>query len=108
MSTSGGPTTVSMTNATYARSVSGKESLINDFYGDIENLIKVLNGDKYAAFKKTIQENWTGVDADDFLADVEKTRKELQSKLTALKAKFNGAITSDAKQFLAFQDKNVK
>ena len=95
-------------SATYARSAAGKTKLKNDFSVDIANLIKVLNGDKYAAFKKTINQNWTGADATDFLNDVEKTRKDLESKLNALKNKFNSAIDTDAKQFSSFQAKNVK
>lgn len=109
MSTSGTvSTSVSMTDATYARSAAGNKTLQNDFSADIENLIKVLNGDKYASFKKTIEQNWTGADAEDFLNDVEKTRRSLQSKLTALKSKFNSAMSADAKQFASFQSKNVK
>lgn len=94
--------------ATYGRSSSGKAKLKNDFYGDIDNLIKVLNGDKYAAFKKTITQNWTGADATDFLNDIEKTRKALESNLKSLKSKFASAIDGDAKQFSSFQSKNVK
>ena len=101
-------TGLSMNSATYARSTSGATKLKNDFYGDIDNLIKVLNGDKYAAFKKTINTNWTGADATDFLNDVEKTRKDLEGKLKALKTKFNSAIDADQKQFTNFQSKNIK
>lgn len=97
-----------MTNATYGRSTSGKSKLYTDFCNDIENIIKVLNGDKYATFKRTVTENWVGVDADDFMADIEKTRVELQSKLRALKTRFYVAIDNDARQFASFQQKNVK
>ena len=95
-------------DATFARSIAGRKTLVNQFYADIENLVKILNGDKYAAFKKTIQKNWVGADADDFLADIEKTRGQLQTKLRALKTKFDTAMTSDANQFKKFQSTNVK
>ena len=101
-------TGLTINKATYGRSKKGKNSLKNDFAGDIAYLIKVLNGDKYAAFKKTITENWVGSDATDFLNDIEKTRKALQSKLNSLKTKFDGAINADATQFASFQSKNVK
>ena len=101
-------TGLSIGSATYARSTAGKAKLKNDFSADIANLIKVLNGDKYAAFKKAINENWTGADATDFLNDVEKTRKDLEGKLNALKSKFNSALDTDSKQFSSFQAKNIK
>lgn len=94
--------------ATHGRSSSGAVKLKNDFSGDIENLVKILNGDKYAAFKKVVSANWTGPDADDFLADIDKTRAQLVSKLRALKNQFNAAVDSDTRQFKSFQSKNVK
>ena len=99
---------LTMSAATYGRSTAGRTKLKNDFSGDIDNLIKILNGDKYAAFKKTIKENWVGADATDFLNDIEKSRKDLQNALNKLKTTFNGAIDADAKQFSSFQSKNVK
>ena len=94
--------------ADYGRSVNGAKKLQNDFVVDIEALIKVLNGDKYAEFKKVIKNNWVGADATDFLNDIEKTRKSLETSLRNLKTKFNGAIAADAKQFKKFQSRNVK
>ena len=94
--------------ASYGRSASGAKVLKNDFAGDIDNLIKVLNGDKYASFKKTIQTYWVGADATDFLNDIEKTRADLEKKLRSLKSTFNGAVDADIKQFGSFQSKNVK
>lgn len=99
---------LTMSAATYARSTAGRAKLKNDFAGDIDNLIKVLNGDKYAAFKKTINSNWSGADATDFLNDIDKSRRDLQKALNSLKTTFNGAIDADAKQFSSFQSKNVK
>lgn len=101
-------TGVTMSDATYARSKAGREKLKNDFAGDVDNLIKVLNGDKYAAFKKTITANWTGPDATDLLNDIEKTRAQLQRNLKALVDKFESAVDEDAKQFNNFQAKNIK
>ncbi len=99
---------LTMNAADYARSASGAKKLEADFLADIEALIKVLNGDKYATFKKTIKNNWVGADATDFLNDIEKTRKNLESSLRNLKTKFNAAIAADAKQFKNFQSKNIK
>ena len=65
-------------SATYGRSISGAKLLKNDFDGSIDYLIKVLNGDKYAAFKKTINANWVGADATDFLNDIEKNQPLFQ------------------------------
>ena len=98
----------SINKATYGRSAAGIKTLKTDFSQDIENLIKVLNGDKYAAFKKIVKNNWVGADATDFLNDVEKTRASLEKTLRTLKTKFNAAVDSDSKQFLNFQNKNVK
>lgn len=99
---------LTMSAATYGRSVAGRTKLKNDFSGDIDNLIKILNGDKYAELKKVVKENWVGADADDFLNDIEKARKNLEKSLKTLKTTFNGAIDADAKQFATFQSKNVQ
>ena len=99
---------LNMTSATYGRSQNGRTTLKNDFYGDIENLVKILNGDKYTTFKKTIAANWVGADATDFLNDIDKTRIQIQSKLRSLKSQFANAVDADAKQFGSFQSKNVK
>ncbi len=99
---------LTIANATYGRSKAGRDKLKNDFYGDINNLISVLNGDKYRDFKRIVSQNWVGADATDFLNDVEKTRKSLESKLKALKKQFDNAIDGDAKQFSSFQSKNIK
>ena len=99
---------LNMSGATYARSVSGSKLLKQDFAASIESLIKILNGDKYATFKKTIKQNWVGADATDFLNDVEKSRAALEKSLRTLKAKFDAAVDADAKQFSSFQSKNVK
>ena len=94
--------------ATYGRSATGAKRLKAAFDTDIENLVKVLNGDKYTAFKKTVNANWVGADADDFLADIEKTRASLEKSIRALKTKFNSAVDADIQQFAKFQSKNVK
>ena len=104
------PATTALTigTATYGRSVKGAGSLKESFSQSIDNLVKVLNGDKYAAMKKTIQSNWVGADATDFLNDIEKTRASLEKSLKALKTKFNAAVDADSKQFTSFQAKNIK
>lgn len=100
--------TLSLAEATYARSALEIKNLQNDFSTDIENMIKVLNGDKHTAFKKIITQNWTGPDAEKFLNDIEKTRKLLETNLRKLKGKFNSALTDDEKQFASLQEKLIK
>ncbi len=97
-----------MGTATYARSKAGMTALKNDFDAEIQKLIKVLNGDKYAQFKRIVNQNWVGADAEDFLSDIEKTRASLQKQLLALRSTFNSAMDNDIKQFANFQKKNVK
>jgi SpoVK/Ycf46/Vps4 family AAA+-type ATPase len=93
---------------TYGRSLSEIKKLKNDFNVEIENLIRVLNGNKYESLKKIVNANWVGNDAIDFLEDVEKTRTTLEKNLRTLKNKFNDAIEADLRQFEEFQDDNVK
>ena len=95
-------------SATFGRSVTGAKNMKAAFAASIDNMIKVLNGDKYAAMKKTVNANWVGADADDFLADIEKTRAALQKSLNQLKTKFNAAVEADAAQFSKFQESNKK
>lgn len=56
-----------------------------DFINDIDALIKVLNGNKYAKLKEIVNDNWIGYDATKFLNDVEKAKKDLEKKLKDLK-----------------------
>jgi len=101
-------TGLKMDGLTHARSISGSKLLKNDFSESIEGLIRVLNGDKYTTFKKTIAANWVGADATDFLNDIDKTRADLEKTLRNLKNKFTTAVDADLKQFANFQSKNVK
>lgn len=92
----------------YGVSESGIKQLKNDFNVDIENYIRILNGNKYEEFKKVLAANWVGADATDFLQDVEKTRAELEKSLRRLKNKFNAALDAALKDFRAAQDRNAK
>ena len=99
---------LTMDAATYARDAAGRAKLKADFNGDIQALINVCNGSKYTDMVRFIRNNWVGADADDFIADINKTRNQLISKLKTLTTVFNNAIDADAKQFASFQSKNVK
>ena len=99
---------LTISDADFGRSTEGKQTLKNNFNTDINNIKKVLNGDKYKALKNTVNASWVGEDANDFLNDVEKTRADLEKKLDELKTKFNNALDEDEKQFLNFQAKNVQ
>jgi len=98
-----------MSSATYGRSTSGAKSLKEtSFASDITKIKNALNGDKYAKVKSTVKAYWVGSDADDFLNDIDKTRKEVLNQISTLQSKFNAAIDQEAKEFKSFQAKNVK
>ena len=95
-------------HSTYGRSATGMFALKSYFNEEIDRMIKVLNGDKYAKFNKVIKANWVGDEADTFLGNVEKTRSDLLKELYALKDQFNTAIDSDRKMFEQFHQKNIR
>ncbi len=98
-----------MSNATYARSTKGAKTLKEtSFASDITKIKNALNGDKYAKVKSTVKAYWVGADADDFLNDIEKTRKDVLNQISSLQSKFNTAIDQEAREFKSFQSKNVR
>ncbi len=98
-----------MSNATYARSTSGAKTLKEtSFAKDITKIKNALNGDKFSKVKSAVKANWVGADADDFINDIEKTRKDVLTQINSLQSKFNTAIDQEAKEFSSFQAKNVK
>ena len=99
---------LTMENATYARSKAGISVLYHDFNFYLHLIESALNDDKYEEFKKVIRANWTGPDANDFLADIEKSRKQIEDQIETIREFFLQAIADDAKQFSTFQAKNIK
>lgn len=105
MSTSGG---LEIDNATFGRSNTGRKKLYEEYCAKIDNMIKVLNGDKFKAMQTEITQNWSGVDADDFMSDIKNTKAELERKLNALKTNIDAALAADTNQFKSFQEQNKK
>ncbi len=98
---------LTMEKATYARSTSGAKSAINNLQGDLDKVIKTLNGSKYTDFKKTVAKYWSGSDATRFLANVEVQRKSVEAQIKNLKSSISTAITNDKQQFDKFQNTTI-
>lgn len=65
---------------------SNKKMTIAQAKDQINVLIKTLNGKEYNNLINTIGENWIGHDANNFLSDLEKSKKDLEKKLKKLKS----------------------
>ena len=95
-------------NFTYARNIEALVRLQNDFFSKVANMLNIINGEKYEGFKNIVKSNWQGVDCDDFLNDVELTRKQFYEKLRLVANQFHRAIVADIQQFEKFQYNNKK
>lgn len=88
-----------ITNATHARSQAGTTSIINNINGDINRAVKALDGQAYDTLIKTVKNNWAGEACDDFIADLEKKKKNLKANMNGLKAKIESVVNEDFNNF---------
>ena len=94
--------------ATNARSKVGLARLKADFNADLLKITSRISGSKYDTLVKTVKNNWSGADADDFLSDLKKTSESLKKQVKALKNEIEKALDDDYNSFIKFQQGNIK
>lgn len=98
---------LNMSNATYARDKAGRENLIKNLQGDIDRIIKKMQGSDYETVIKTVEKYWAGDDADKFIKAFKKSVKDVAKDMALYKAEIANAIKADSKYFAKLQTKNV-
>ena len=91
---------------TYGRSDAGTAKLIQDLKSDIGRAKKKLStGDAdYKAFVNTIRANWSGSDAEVFLAKFQKSVQDCAKKINDYSSKIETRINADNKGFKSMQN----
>ena len=97
-----------ISKAEYARSKEGTQALINNIEGDIDRVIKAIDGEKYTELKKIANDNWAGADKDAFIADLDKKRNTLKASLKSLKGQVRIALENDYNNFVKAQKSHYK
>ena len=97
-----------ISNATYGRSEAGLKTLKANLQADCSRMINALNGAEYKALVSAIKTYWAGVDADDWLKDLDAQVKTLSTDIKKLSSSAQGSLDQDLASFKSFQAKNVK
>ncbi len=92
--------------ATQARSQAGENVLLQAIQTDRKAIKTAVWNDKYNTIVSTVKNNWNGVDATDFLADLKKTAEEIQSITEKVYNKMETCIKDDYTKFTKFQATN--
>lgn len=92
-----------ISKAEYARSKEGTQALINNIEGDIDRVIKAIDGEKYDNLKKIANNNWAGEDKEAFIADLDKKRASVKSSLKKLKNEVRVVLEQDYNNFIKAQ-----
>ncbi len=96
------------TTVTYGRSEKGLSTLKAQIQGACSKKLNALTGSEYTTLVKTIRENWTGADANDFLNDLAKAISNEQTYIKTKSSELQKVIDQDLRDFKAFQAKNVR
>lgn len=99
---------LSISNANYARDKAGKEALKKDLSSQMDKVVSKLGGSNYDTMIKTIDRYWNGTDADDFKSDLKKKIEEVKSDVKKIRQYMENAIDKDYNNFVKFQSKNIK
>lgn len=98
---------LTMSNATYARSTTGIKNLKANLIGDITAVTKKLTptSDSYKSMVNTINNYWVGEDATAFIKDLEKQIDTLNKNISNFK-KYVDAFDTEQSAFMKFQTNN--
>ncbi len=93
--------------ATYARSASGLNRLISNLQGDIKRAGSKITGSEYNKFINTVKRNWSGADADRFLARFKSDVKNCKTSLDKYSKQIASTLRNDQAQFSKMQSRNA-
>ena len=96
----------SINDATYARSRAGLNLLINNLQGDFKKAGEKLTGSEYNVVINTIRKNWSGDDADKFIASFKRDVQEAKVKIQKYGIKIERTLRNDYDNFIHMQTMN--
>ena len=94
-------------DATYGRSEAGLKTLKANLQADCSSMINNLTGAEYKNLVSAIKQYWAGVDADDWLKDLDTQINNLTTNIKKLSSNAQGFLDQDLAAFKAFQARNV-
>ena len=99
---------LSMSNATFARDEAGLRKLKANITGDIDRAINTLTScNQYNTFISAVQKNWSGEDATKYIAQFKKAVSNLASTYKQYKSTVTSALDKDIAQFKSMQSTNA-
>ena len=98
---------VKMADMTYGRNVDGRKKLVSDLSNDIDKAAKKMTGESLKNVKDVVKKYWSGADANKFISELESKAKNAANKCKKYKEIVESNLTTDAKSFTSFQDKNA-
>lgn len=94
-------------SATYGRSEAGLKTLKANLQADCSKMLNNLTGAEYKNLVSTIKQYWAGVDAEDWLRDLDSQINTLKSNIKKLSSNAQGYLDQDLASFKSFQARNV-
>ena len=94
-------------NATYGRSEAGLKVLKSNLQADCSKMVNALTGSEYKNLVSTIKQFWAGVDADDWLKDLDEQVKDLATNIKSISSTSQKYLDRDLAEFKSFQAKNI-
>lgn len=100
---------LTMSDATYARSESGKKQLINDLCGDIKKVSVALKSSStdFRTLENTIKNSWSGEDAIRYVERLKTKVDVLASDIAKYSKIIEETINQDFNDFAKFQQHNA-
>jgi len=96
--------TLSMSEATYARSLAGMKKLSSLFQSEIDSAINYLGGSEYSTMINTISKYWVGPDADQFRDVIHNMLESDKQLFKSYKSIVQSALDSDYNYFNKSQE----
>lgn len=96
-----------MGNATYGRDREAIIQLIGSYNTTLANTRRRLKGDMYAQLLKTIDEYWSGADAQSFKTAIEKEISAVQKQIDNYQKKIGDTLMQSYTDFTKFQSSNT-
>lgn len=92
---------LTISNATYGRSLSGQKTVNNNLLNDIDKAYRTLDKTSkyYETLEKTIKKYWSGGDANTFIKLLNDQRASIQNRVKNYKTMVTTALNEDRSSF---------
>ncbi len=97
-----------ISSATYGRSQAGLQTVKQNLSSQCSKMQNALKGAEYNTLINTIRKYWAGVDAEDWIADLNAQISKTSSEIKKVSTHAQSILDTDYSNFKKFQKKNVK